>query len=636
MSLLDCIDSPADLKKLSADQLPVLADEMRLRILDTVSEVGGHLAPNLGVVELTIALHYVYDSPEDKILWDVGHQSYPHKLLTGRRDRFATIRQPGGLSGFTTRTESPHDPYGAGHGSTSIAAALGFARARDLRGTHEKVVAVIGDGSLTGGLALAALNQAGAAQADMLVVLNDNEMSISHNVGALSAYLAGLRVGLVEPAVRWMRDDVGQAIRRFPMGDAVVEAMDRLRNGVKQLLVPGMLFEEMGFTYLGPIDGHNIGDLVAVLKEASRLRGPVLLHVVTKKGRGYKPAEDNPTKFHGTKPFDQANGVALAKGSVTYSHTFGTALVELAKADKRIVAVAAAMIDGTGLVPFRDAFPDRCFDLGMSEEAAVVFAAGLAASGYKPVVAIYSTFLQRAYDPILHDVALQRLPVVFALDRAGLVGDDGPTHHGVFDLSYLRHIPEMVCMAPRDEGDLRRMLATAFSLDGPSSLRYPRGAGSGRGFDEPLVPLEVGRSELLRDGGDVAILAIGPLVEAALEAADLLAARKVEAAVVNARFLRPLDADLIADLAARCRAFVTVEENSSVGGFGAGVLELLAARGLTVPVRVLGLPDAFVPHGDRAALLAEFGLDAAGIADAAVRVRSQVPGTCCEALPGPS
>jgi 1-deoxy-D-xylulose-5-phosphate synthase len=625
MALLDSIDSPADLKKLSADQLPALADELRARILDTVSEVGGHLAPNLGVVELTIALHYVFDSPTDKIIWDVGHQSYPHKLLTGRRDRFATIRQPGGLSGFTTPSESPHDPYGAGHGSTSIAAALGFARARDLRGTHEKVVAVIGDGSLTGGLALAALNQAGATRADMLVVLNDNEMSIGHNVGALSAYLAGLRVGLVEPAVRWMRDDVGQTLRRLPMGDAFVDAMDRLRNGVKQLIVPGMLFEEMGFTYLGPIDGHSIGDLVTVLREASRLPGPVLIHAVTKKGRGYKPAEDNPTRFHGTKPFDQSNGHARASGAVTFSQTFGSALLELARADKRIVAVAAAMLDGTGLVPFRDAFPDRCFDLGMSEEAAVVFAAGLAAAGYRPVVAIYSTFLQRAYDPILHDVALQRLPVVFALDRAGLVGDDGPTHHGVFDLSYLRHIPEMVCMAPRDEGDLRRMLATALSLDGPSSLRYPRGAGPRRGTDEPLVPLEVGRAELLRDGGDVAILAVGPLVDAALEAADLLAAQRIHAAVVNARFVRPLDADLIADLASRCQGIVTVEENTVVGGFGGGVLELLAARGIAVPVRVLGLPDAFVPHGDRSALLAEHGLDAAGIADAAVRICAQVP-----------
>ncbi|MCX7598081.1 MAG: 1-deoxy-D-xylulose-5-phosphate synthase [Armatimonadetes bacterium] len=618
MGLLDTINSPADLRNLSVQQLEELAGEIRKRIIETVARTGGHLAPSLGVVELTLALHYVFDSPRDKIIWDVGHQAYAHKLITGRREAFSTLRQHGGLSGFTSRAESPHDPFGAGHGSTSIAAALGFARARDLRGGTEKVVAVIGDGAMTGGLALAALNQAGAMQADMMVVLNDNEMSISHNVGALSAHLARLRAALVEPAVRRMRAEVAQALRRVPMGEAMLEALDRVRDGVKQLVVPGMLFEEMGFTYLGPIDGHYLPDLISTLRQASRLRGPVLVHVVTVKGKGYEPAEADPVRFHGTRPFEVENGLVDASPPCmkTYSQVFGEALVELARRDERIVAVAAAMIEGTGLAPFREAFPQRCFDVGMAEEVAVVFAAGLAAAGLRPVVAIYSTFLQRAYDPIVHDVALQGLPVVLALDRAGLVGDDGPTHHGVFDLSYLRHVPGMVCMAPADEGELRRMLATALALDGPAAIRYPRGAGPQRGLVEPVEPLEVGRAQVLREGGDVAILALGAMVPAALEAADTLAAEGIEATVANARFAKPLDAELLCELADRCSGIVTVEENAAAGGFGSGVMELLAARGFQVPVRVLGLPDSFVPHGDRQQLLRECGLDAAGIAQA--------------------
>lgn len=618
MGLLDTINSPADLRNLSVQQLEELAGEIRQRIIETVARTGGHLAPSLGVVELTLALHYVFDSPRDKIIWDVGHQAYAHKLITGRRDLFPTLRQHGGLSGFTVRAESAHDPFGAGHGSTSIAAALGFAKARDLRGGTEKVVAVIGDGAMTGGLALAALNQAGAMQADMMVVLNDNEMSISPNVGALSAHLARLRAALVEPAVRRMRAEVAQALRRLPMGEAMLEALDRVRDGVKQLVVPGMLFEEMGFTYLGPIDGHDLPDLISTLRQASRLRGPVLVHVVTVKGKGYEPAEADPVRFHGTRPFDVENGLLETSppGAVTYSQVFGEALVELARRDERIVAVAAAMIEGTGLRPFREAFPQRCFDVGMAEEVAVVFAAGLAAAGLKPVVAIYSTFLQRAYDAIVHDVALQGLPVVFALDRAGLVGDDGPTHHGVFDLSYLRHVPRMVCMAPANEGELRRMLATALSLDGPAAIRYPRGAGPQQGLDEPLGPLEIGKAEVLREGQDVAILALGTMVQPALEAAEILTAEGIAATVVNARFAKPLDAELICDLARRCGALVTVEENAAAGGFGSGVVELVAEQRAAIPLRVLGLPDSFVPHGDRQRLLAECGLDATGIAQA--------------------
>lgn len=618
MALLDRIGSPQDLKKLSLGQLEKLAEEIRKVIIETVSKTGGHLAPNLGAVELTIALHYTFDSPTDKIIWDVGHQCYTHKLLTGRRRAFGTIRQYGGLSGFTSRSESPHDPYGAGHGSTSIAAALGFAKARDLRGGKEHVVAVIGDGAMTGGLALAGLNQAGAMGADMLVVLNDNEMSISRNVGALSGHLARLRAALVEPAVKRMRADAARALRHLPMGNAMLEALDRVRDGLKHLVVPGMLFEEMGFTYLGPIDGHDIAALVSIFSEAKRLRGPVLVHVVTRKGKGFEPAEHDPTRFHGAKPFDPDNGRWRAGGEgPTYSEVFGEALVELARRDERVVAVAAAMIQGTGLAHFQKTFPDRCFDIGMAEEVAVVFAAGLAAAGLRPVVAIYSTFLQRAYDPIVHDVALQNLPVVFALDRGGIVGDDGPTHHGVFDLSYLRHVPNIVCMVPSDEGELRRMLATAIECQGPAALRYPRGSGPGRGVDAALEPLQVGKAELVRDGGDVAIVAVGTMVDAAAEAAELLAREGVDATVVNARFVRPLDVDLIASAARRCQRLVTVEENVAAGGFGSAVLEALAARDIRVPVRVLGIPDAFITHGDRQRLLADCGLDAQGIARAA-------------------
>ncbi|MCD6350661.1 MAG: 1-deoxy-D-xylulose-5-phosphate synthase [Armatimonadetes bacterium] len=618
MAILERIGSPEDLRRLRMTELETLAKEIREFIIRTLAETGGHLAPNLGTVELTIALHYVFQSPKDKIIWDVGHQCYTHKLLTGRRERFHTIRQHGGLSGFTTRQESVHDPYGAGHGSTSIAAALGFAKARDLRGGKEKVVAIIGDGALTGGMALAALNQAGALGTDMLVVLNDNEMSISPNVGALSGHLARLRAGLVEPAVQRLRRDMARALGGRPLGEAMLEALDRVRDGLKHLVVQGMFFEEMGFTYLGPIDGHDLRDLVSVLREARRLKGPVLLHIVTTKGKGYKPAEEDPTKFHGTRPFDPSNGECEPRQGVTYSEVFGTALAELAERDERIVAVSAAMIPGTGLGAFQKAFPERCFDLGMAEEVAVVFAAGMAAAGLRPVVAIYSTFLQRAFDPIIHDVALQKLPVVFALDRAGLVGDDGPTHHGVFDLSYLRQVPEIVVMAPRDEGELRQMLATAVKHSGPISLRYPRGQGPGRNLDAKLEPLPIGQGEKLREGSDVALVAVGSMVDRALEAAELAAREGIEASVVNARFVKPLDEDLICSVAEETGAVMTVEENTVVGGLGSGVLELLAEHGLQVPVVRCGIADSFVPHGDRQRLLAAQGLDAESLAKQAI------------------
>jgi 1-deoxy-D-xylulose-5-phosphate synthase len=619
---LDSIDSPADLRGLSRGQLVELAAECRTRIIATTSETGGHLAPNLGAVELTIALHRVLNSPTDKIIWDVGHQCYTHKLLTGRRELFATIRQPGGLSGFPRRAESPHDAFGTGHGSTSISAALGFAKARDLRGSSERIVAVIGDGALTGGLALEGLNQAGATKADFLVVLNDNEMSIGRNVGAMSAYLAKIRAGIVEPAVRRTRRDVARMLTRVPMGDAMLGAMDRLKDGLKQLIVPGMLFEELGFTYLGPINGHDMNALLDVFEHALKLKGPVLVHLHTRKGQGYEPAEQDPARFHGTRPFNITNGeCARREGPATYSDVFGDTLCELAEADPRIVAVSAAMVDGVGLSCFRQRFPDRCFDVGMTEEHAVTFAAGLAAAGMRPVVAVYSTFMQRAYDQILHDVALQGLPVVFAMDRGGLVGDDGPTHHGVFDLAFMRHAPGMVEMVPRHEAELRDMLRTAFGLECPSSIRYPRGGGEGATSEGPARTLPVGCAEVLREGGDVAVLALGPQVRAALEAAAALAAQGIEATVVNGRFVRPLDAKLILELAGRIGRVVTVEEGCLTGGFGAAVCELLADAAVhTVAIRRLGLGDEFLPHGSTDALRHQCGIDAAGIAAACLDV----------------
>ncbi len=622
--ILDRINSPADLKALSRDELRELAHEIRQTIIRTVSCTGGHLAPNLGAVELTLALHRVFDSPRDKLIWDVGHQCYTHKLVTGRRQEFERIRQQGGPSGFPRRSESEHDVFGAGHGSTSISAALGFATARDLRGGKEHVVAVIGDGALTGGMAFEALNHAGSRSIDLIVVLNDNEMSISPSVGAVAAYLSRVRAGLVEPTVRRARSDMKRILHRMPGGETMLLAMDRLRDGMKQLVVPGMLFEQLGFTYLGPIDGHDLQGLLDMLEHAKRLRGPILLHVLTTKGKGYDPAECDPQGFHGTRPFDVEDGTCLpSEGPPTYSQVFGETLCRLAQRDPRIVAISAAMIVGTGLQPFQERFPERCFDVGMAEEHAVTFAAGLAACGFRPVVAIYSTFLQRSYDQILHDVALQRLPVVFALDRAGLVGDDGPTHHGVFDLSYLRTIPEMVIMAPRDERQLRDMLATAFTCSGPAALRYPR--GQGRGLDltgEPgVVPL--GQAEILREGADISLLAVGTTVAAVEEAAQLLAERGLQAAVVDMRFVKPIDEDTVLACAAR-GPIVTVEENVLAGGFGAAIVELLQDRGVCCPgVRRLGLADRFVEHGDTAVLRTQAGLDAASIAAAAERLLTE-------------
>jgi 1-deoxy-D-xylulose-5-phosphate synthase len=630
--LLDRIKSPQDLKDLSVEQLETLAKQIRTRLITTVSATGGHLAPNLGTVELTIALHTVFDSPHDRLIWDVGHQSYTHKLLTGRADRLHTIRQLDGLSGFPRRDESEHDAFGTGHGSTSISAALGFARARDLRGTDEAVIAIIGDGALTGGLAFEALNQAGHQKTDLTVVLNDNEMSISPNVGAMSAYLSRLRLSL-QPRINQTRADVARVLERWRLGDTMMLAMDRLRDSVKHLVVPGMLFEEFGFTYLGPIDGHDIEQLLAILRHSRKVKGPILVHVLTTKGKGYRPAEADPSRFHGTRPFQICNGeAATGKRKPTYSSVAAESLIELAEKDKRICAISAAMLVGTGLKAFSERFPSRCFDVGMAEGHAVTYAAGLAAAGLRPVVSIYSTFLQRSYDQIIHDVALQRLPVVLCLDRAGLVGDDGPTHHGVFDLSYLRSIPGLVVMAPKDERELKDMLATALSHDGPSAIRYPAGAGPGADYSEPAGLLQIGAAELLSEGSDIAIVAVGRMVQNASEAVQLLAEQGVSARLINARFVQPLDEQILRQAARECGCILTVEENVLAGGFGSAVAELLVQAGIRARLDCVALPNEFVPHGNIQALWEQTGLTAPAIVQRALRLMSaQEPASLLEA-----
>lgn len=615
-NILDTVNSPGDLKRLSLAQLEKLAGEIRGLLINTVAQTGGHLAPNLGVVELTIALHRVLDSPQDKIVWDVGHQAYVHKILTGRRERFATLRRLGGISGFPKREESDHDFFGTGHSSTSISAALGAALARDINGEKHQVVAVIGDGSLTGGQAYEALNHAGHLGTHLTVILNDNEMSIARNVGAMSEYLSKLRT---DPAYFKVKHDVEYLLKRIPaIGESVARTVERVKDSLKYLLVPGMIFEELGFTYIGPIDGHNIPSLLDVLQKTRHMSGPVLVHVITRKGLGYGPAECSADKFHGVGPFCVESGEIIKNGGApAYTAVFGDALTAEAERDGDVVAITAAMPEGTGLKKFAALFPERFFDVGIAEPHAVTMAAGLAAEGKKPVVAIYSTFLQRAYDQIIHDVCLQNLPVVFALDRAGIVGEDGPTHQGVFDYSFLRHIPNLTVMAPKDENELRHMLRTALSLGGPAAVRYPRGGGLGVATDEPVRVLEHGRAEELRAGKDAVLLAAGAMVAPSLAAADILAGRGIAAGVVNARFVRPLDGNLIRRLAREVGVIVTVEDNVLAGGFGAAVLEYINSHNLNwVKVFRIGLPDSFIEHGSRGELLAMNGLDGAGIADA--------------------
>lgn len=608
--VLDRVNGPADLNRLSWRELRHLAAEIRQELIEVVPQTGGHLASNLGVVELTLALHTVFHSPRDKIIWDVGHQAYVHKLLTGRKERFRTIRQAGGLSGFTQRAESPHDPFGAGHAGTAISAALGIARARDLKGEDFDVVAVVGDGAMTCGLSYEGLNNAGHLNSRLIVVLNDNGMSIAPNVGAISRYLNRLRSS---PGYHFLKGWVERFLRHVPLlGLPILAFLRRLKSSFKELLIPTRIWEEMGFIYIGPVDGHNLRDLIFTLRAARRVQGPVLVHVYTTKGKGYEPAEKDPTNFHGVAPNREHKGSAPS-----YSRVFGQTLLRMAETDPRVVAITAAMPDGTGLVEFSRRFPERLFDVGIAEEHAVTFAAGLATEGFRPVVAIYSTFLQRAYDQIVHDVTLQNLPVIFALDRAGIVGDDGATHNGVFDLSYLRHIPNLVVMAPKDERELQRMLWTALEVDGPVAIRYPRGAGVGVPLDEERVTLPLGMGEVLRRGagGALALVAIGSMVYPALQAAELLAQEGIEAAVVNARFVKPLDKALLYGLARNFRRIVTVEENVLSGGFGSAVLEFYERKVLTAGREFLriGIPDRFIHHGPQQEVRASLDLSPEGI-----------------------
>ena len=608
--LLDTINSPEDVKALSIGQLKQLAVEIRDYMIRVISTNGGHLAPNLGVVELTLALHRVFSTPMDKLVFDVGHQSYIHKIVTGRREAFRTLRQYGGLSGFPKRSESEHDAFGAGHSSTSISAALGMAVARALQGEDYEVVAIIGDGSMTGGMSYEALNNAGVLHKKMIVVLNDNEMSISKNVGAMSEYLYQLRTG---ETYNKIKNDIEGWLKNMEFGTDVLKAIRRLKGSVKYLMVPTSIFEELGFTYLGPIDGHDVESLIEVLEAAKKIDGPVLVHVLTKKGKGYKPAEESPNKFHGTGPFDIATGrkITNPNAPITYTEVFGKTLSALADTDEKIVGITAAMPDGTGLNIFAKDHPDRFFDVGIAEQHAVTAAAGMAAAGMKPVTAIYSTFMQRAYDSIFHDICLQNLHVTMCLDRAGLVGDDGFTHHGVFDYAYLRSLPRMTIMAPKDENELRHMLKTALAHNGPVSVRYPRGSGVGVDITGPVETLPIGKAEVLREGKDVCLWAIGSMVTSAVAAAAKLAEAGISAGVVNMRFAKPLDEELLKEHAAKYGAIVTLEEGVLAGGVGSAILESLNTAGLLQHCQVLtlGIPDEFVRHGDRKLLLRDLELD---------------------------
>ena len=606
--LLERINEPHALKSCTLDELSQLARELRRYIIDTVSKTGGHLAPSLGTVELTLALHRAFDCPEDKIVWDVGHQAYAHKILTGRREAFAGLRQKGGITGFPKREESVYDAFGTGHSSTSISAALGMAAARDIAGEQYRIAAVIGDGALTGGEAFEGLNNAGTLGKDIIVILNDNGMSIAPNVGAMSEYLSRFRVA---PGYHRAKQDIKNFLKSIPhIGERVYRTAEHIKDGVRSALVPGGLFTDMGFHYIGPLDGHNIALLLDVFEQAKQLKGPLLIHVETCKGKGYAPAEKAPDKFHGIGKFDVADGTALKKAGAkpTYTSVFSKALMEAAEEDADVVAITAAMPDGTGLRAFSEKYPTRFFDVGIAEQHATTFAAGLAAAGRKPVLALYSTFAQRAYDQILHDVCLQNLHVVFALDRAGFVGEDGATHHGVFDYSYLRHLPNMKVLAPKDENELGRMLKTALSLEGPVALRYPRGEGLGAALEEPFTPLESLAAEVLEEEGEIALLAVGSMVDAAQKTAKLLQEEGLSAAVVNMRTVKPLDEELLHRMAHEKKMLVTMEENALAGGFGSAVLEALADAGLLVPVVRFGIGDAFIEQGKPQELLEMAGL----------------------------
>jgi 1-deoxy-D-xylulose-5-phosphate synthase len=603
-TLLESIHSPADLKRLNFAQMTELAGEIREFLIQTLSKTGGHLGPNLGVVELTLALHAVFSTPDDKLLFDVSHQAYIHKILTGRLDRFDTIRQPGGLNGFMLRTESEHDCYGAGHAGTALSAALGMAVARDLAGGKEHVIAVAGDAAFTNGISFEALNNIGEQTKRLIVVLNDNEWSIDRNVGAIARYFHRI---VTNEHYKNLHDSAHRIIEKLG-GKTAIEVMRRAEEAAKSMLWPSILFEEFGLQYYGPIDGHNLPLLVETFKFLKAQNHPVLLHVLTQKGRGFQPALDGQKKFHGLGPYDPETGQTKPSGQATYAEVFANTLVGLANQDERIVAITAAMPNGTGLDLYRPHHPKRYFDVGIAEEHAVVFAAGMATRGYRPFCAIYSTFLQRAFDPIVHDVALQRLPVVFCMDRAGLSGDDGPTHHGLFDIAYLRGIPEMVLMAPKDEDELADMMKTSLELPGPSAIRYPRGVGTGVARKPEPKAIPVGKAEILQDGSDVAILGLGPMTTLATELAARLERDGYSAAVINPRFVKPLDREMLEGFSRRVAAFVTFEDHVKMGGFGSAVVEALSEMGSAIPVVRIGWPDRFIEHGKIEDLRAKHGL----------------------------
>ncbi len=622
-SLLDAIDSPEDLRRLDLKALKKLAGQLREKIITTLSETGGHLAPSLGVVELTIAIHYVFQTPKDKLVWDVGHQSYAHKLLTGRRDSFHTLRQYQGISGFPKRAESEYDVVETGHSSTSISYSLGLAAARELQDIDNKVIAVIGDGSMTAGLAFEGLNNAGDLDKNLIVILNDNEMSISPNVGAMSSFLSRK---LTSKTIRSLRDHVEERLKSLSsVGENILSVLRKSEESIKGFFTPGMLFEALKFSYVGPIPGHDLGDLIETLQNVrDNSHGPVLIHVLTTKGKGYLPAETNPGNYHGVGPFSLETGkTAPSSGSISYTEVFGNTISALARKDKRITAITAAMPAGTGLLDFAEEFPDRFFDVGIAEQHAVTFAAGLAMSNMRPVVAVYSTFMQRALDQVIHDVCLPNLPVTFALDRGGVVGDDGPTHHGVFDLSMLRFIPNLNVMAPKDENELQQMLFTSINGNAPCAIRYPRGSGENVTMDKEFKTLPLGRGELLRSGEDVLLLPIGNRVYPALEAADGLAKLGIAAAVINPRFIKPLDNELIGDWAATCGRVVTVEDNVKKGGFGSAIIQMLHELHLILPVRTLGYGNKFIDQAPQERLWRNAGIDAAGIIQGTLEVMKQ-------------
>lgn len=593
--MLEKIQKPNDIKKIPADQLPALAEEIREFIIESLSKTGGHLASNLGVVELTIAMHRVFDLPKDKLIWDVGHQSYTHKILTGRKDGFETLRREGGISGFPKRSESDCDVFDTGHSSTSISAGVGYVRARELKKENYSVVSIIGDGALTGGMAYEALNNAASLKSNFIIVLNDNEMSITENVGGMSSYLSGLRTA---SAYTDFKMDVTKALNRIPgIGPGMVDAMRKTKSSIKQIIIPGMLFEDMGLTYLGPVDGHNIPQLIKTFQEAKRFEGPILVHVLTQKGRGYEPAMLHPARFHGAGPFDVKTGLPVGKSNPTYTDVFSTVMRKMGDRRKDVAAVTAAMMTGVGLKRFSNMFPDRCFDVGIAEEHAVTFAAALSLGGITPVVAIYSSFLQRAYDQIMHDVCMQNLHVVFAIDRAGLVGYDGETHHGIFDLSYLGSMPNMTILAPKNLWELSDMIKFAVDYDGPIAVRYPRGEAY-TGLKEFRAPICLGKSEVIHEGSRVALLAVGSMVKMAEEVQKQLKERMdMDAALVNARFVKPIDEELLRSFADTYELVVTLEENVKDGGFGERVLAFAEEEDLPFGVEIIALPDRFIPHG---------------------------------------